>query len=59
MPPVSQRQRAWAHANQNKRGKEGAAARKFAAADKGGHLPERVKDGKAVKGAGLIDKFGK
>lgn len=41
MPPVSQAQRRWAWANKDKPGKEGAAAKEFAAADKGGKLPER------------------
>ncbi len=43
MPPVSERQRRWAWANKDKPGKEGKAAREFAAADKGGKLPERKK----------------
>jgi hypothetical protein len=51
MPPVSERQRAWAHANKDKPGKEGAAAREFAASDPGGTLPTRVKDGKPVRKA--------
>ncbi len=46
MPPVSQAQRRWAWANKDKPGKEGAAAAEFAAADKGGKLPARVKGGK-------------
>lgn len=41
MPPVSQAQRRWAFANKDKPGKEGAAAKEFAAADKGGKLPEK------------------
>ncbi len=41
MPPVSQAQRRWAFANKDKKTKEGKAAAEFAAADKGGKLPER------------------
>lgn len=41
MPPVSQAQRRWAWANKDKPGKEGEAAAEYAAADKGGKLPER------------------
>ena len=41
MPPVSQAQRRWAFANKDKPGAEGKAAAEFAAADKGGKLPER------------------
>ena len=41
MPPVSQAQRRWAFANKDKPGKEGKAAAEFAAADKGGKLPEK------------------
>lgn len=40
MPPVSQSQRRWAHANKDKTGKEGAAAREYAESDPGGKLPE-------------------
>ena len=43
MPPVSEKQRRWAHANKDKPGKEGAAAAEFAAADKGGKLPEKTR----------------
>lgn len=49
MPAVSQSQRRWAFANKNKPGAEGKAAKEFADADPGGKLPEKVKDGKAVK----------
>lgn len=49
MPPVSSAQRRWAFANQNKPGKEGAAAREYAKSDPGGRLPAKVKDGKPVK----------
>lgn len=52
MPPVSQAQRRWAFANRNKKTKEGKAAAEFAAADKGGKLPENVKDGKPAKSRG-------
>lgn len=41
MPPVSQAQRRWAFAKMNEPTKEGAAAKEFAEADKGGKLPER------------------
>jgi hypothetical protein len=41
MPPVSQAQRRWAFANKDRNTKEGRAAKEFAAADKGGKLPER------------------
>ena len=41
MPIVSQAQRRWAWANKDKGGKEGAAAKEFAASDTGGKLPER------------------
>lgn len=44
MPPVSQAQRRWAFANKGKPGKEGAAAKEFAAADPGGKLPEKKKE---------------
>lgn len=43
MPPVSQAQRRWAFANKDKPGREGAAAKEFADADKGGKLPEKKK----------------
>lgn len=43
MPPVSEAQRRWAFANKDKPGKEGAAAKEFADADKGGKLPETKK----------------
>jgi hypothetical protein len=43
MPPVSEAQRRWAHANQDKPGKLGKAAREFANSDPGGKLPERKK----------------
>ena len=43
MPPVSEAQRKWAWANKNKGGKEGAAAKEFADADKGGKLPAKKK----------------
>lgn len=46
MPPVSEKQRRWAFANKDKDTKEGRAAKEFADADKGGKLPEQVKDGK-------------
>jgi hypothetical protein len=52
MPPVSQAQRKWAWANKNKPGKEGKAAAEFAAADPGGKLPAKVKDGKPAKSRG-------
>ena len=42
MPPKSEAQRKWAHANQDKKGPEGKAAREYAASDKGGKLPEKV-----------------
>lgn len=54
MPLVSQAQRRWAHANKDKRGKEGAAAREYAASDQGGKLPARAKT-KAKKPNGLIN----
>lgn len=41
MPPVSQAQRRWAFANKDKPGAEGKAAAEYAAADKGGKLPEK------------------
>jgi hypothetical protein len=41
MPPVSEKQRAWAWANKDKKTKEGRAAKEFAEADKGGKLPEK------------------
>jgi hypothetical protein len=43
MPPKSEVQRRWAWANKDKKGREGAAAREFAEADKGGKLPKRTK----------------
>ena len=49
MPPVSQAQRRWAFANKDKGGAEGKAAKEFAAADPGGKLPAKVKNGKPVK----------
>ena len=49
MPPVSEAQRRWAFANRNKPGKEGKAAKEFAAADPGGKLPAKVKDGKPTR----------
>jgi hypothetical protein len=49
MPPKSEAQRRWAWANKDKKGKEGAAAREFAEADKGGKLPTRMKPGKGKK----------
>jgi hypothetical protein len=52
MPPVSQAQRRWAFANRKKKTAEGKAAAEFAAADKGGKLPEKVKDGKPAKSRG-------
>lgn len=55
MPPVSQAQRRWAFENRNKPGKEGKAAREYAAADKGGKLPARVKNGKPVR-VGIINR---
>lgn len=42
MPPASQAQRRWAFANRDK----SPAASEFAAADEGGKLPARVKNGK-------------
>lgn len=51
MPPVSRAQRAWAWSHRNAPGAEGRAA-----SDPGGKLPARVKDGKALKGAGLINR---
>jgi hypothetical protein len=42
VPPVSQAQRRWAFANRDK----DPAAAEFAAADHGGKLPARVKNGK-------------
>ena len=39
MPPVSEAQRRWAFANEDKRGPEGRAARDYAQADPGGRLP--------------------
>lgn len=47
MPAVSEAQRRWAFAKKDEDTKEGRAAAKFAAADKGGKLPEHVKDGKS------------
>ena len=44
MPPVSQAQRAWAQSNKD----TDPAAAEFAAADPGGKLPAKVKDGKPV-----------
>jgi hypothetical protein len=41
MPPVFEAQRRWAFANNDKPGKEGAAAKEFAEADPGGKLPAR------------------
>lgn len=41
MPPRSEAQRRWAHANKDKPGKEGAAAREYAESDPGGKLPAR------------------
>ena len=41
MPPKSQSQRRWAHANKDKPGKEGKAAREYAESDPGGKLPEK------------------
>lgn len=52
MSPVSEAQRKWAFANKDKSGKEGAAAKEFAAADKGGKLPEK----KPSKRSRLYDK---
>lgn len=51
MPPVSEAQRRWAFANKDKDTAEGKAAAEFAAADKGGKLPAKVKDGKASTSA--------
>lgn len=51
MPPVSEAQRKWAHANKDKKGKEGQAAREFAESDPGGKLPK-----KKSKGSVLYDK---
>jgi hypothetical protein len=48
MPPVSEAQRRWAFANKGKGGKEGVAAKEFAAADPGGKLPPKVEDGKPM-----------
>ncbi len=50
MPPVSEAQRRWGFANKNKKTKEGKAAAEFAAADKGGKLPERKSKGKPSRG---------
>lgn len=47
MPPVSEAQRRWAFANENKKTAEGRAAKEFAEADPGGKLPAKVKDGKS------------
>lgn len=55
MPPVSQAQRRWAFANRGKKTREGRAAKEFADADKGGKLPEKVKDGKPSRGAKWYD----
>lgn len=52
MPPVSQAQRRWAFANKDRPSKEGKAAAEFAAADPGGKLPAKVKDGKPTKTRG-------
>jgi len=41
MPPVSEAQRRWAHANKDKAGKEGEAAREYAESDPGGKLPDK------------------
>jgi len=55
MPPVSQKQRKlfrWAQANPKEaeeRGIKPSVAKEFNAADKGGKLPEKVKDGKPAK----------
>jgi hypothetical protein len=46
---VSEAQRRWAFANQDKSGKEGAAAREFADSDPGGKLPAKVQDGKPIR----------
>ncbi len=55
MPAVSQAQRRWAFANKDKKTAEGRAAKEFADADKGGKLPERVKNGKPRHG-GFYEK---
>ena len=52
MPPVSQAQRAWAHANAGKKGPEGKAAREFVASDKGGKLPAKAPKSAPVKRSG-------
>jgi hypothetical protein len=49
MPPVSQKQRAWAFANKDKNSKEGKAAKEFANADPGGKLPLRAKKGGKIR----------
>ncbi len=55
MPPVSESQRRWAFANRDKKTKEGKAAAEFAAADKGGKLPPKVKDGEPSRGKKWYD----
>jgi hypothetical protein len=56
MPAVSEAQRRWAFANKGKKTREGKAAAEFAAADPGGKLPERVKDGKPLRSAKWYDR---
>lgn len=46
MPFKSQAQRRWAHANKDKKTKEGAAARKYVKHDSGKKLPEKKRKGK-------------
>jgi hypothetical protein len=49
MPPVSEAQRRWAWSNKDKKTPEGKAAKEFAAADPGGKLPAKVKDGRPTR----------
>lgn len=49
MSPVSEKQRRYMGAHKNDPGKAGQVAREFMAADLGGKLPARVKDGKPVR----------
>ena len=49
MPPVSEAQRRWAWSKKDDKTREGKAAKEFAAADPGGKLPAKVKDGKPTR----------
>jgi hypothetical protein len=55
MPPPSQAARRfwwWAKAHPKAAGVKPSVAKEFTESDKGGKLPERVKDGKPVKSRG-------